>query len=162
MLAATGLPVEQLLATRTAFLGTLAPGRTPTGDDQVAAGFLTTAGASSNTHLPRVGELTKALGTRFGAPVVAAAVLGMLDRISPAELVNWLDKATDLARARKLAPTPAELAALGLTLVLGLPPSEFATSTAAQIPPLRHLANLVAVNAWLYGHLIPVPAVPRA
>ena len=162
MLAATGRPVEELLSGRSSFLGTIAGGRAPSGDEQVAAGFLTTAGASGDLHLPRVKELTKSLGTRFSAPIVAASVLGMLDWLSPGELVNWLDKASDLARSRKLAPTPAELAALGLTIVLGLPPSEFATSTITEIPPLRHLANIVAVNAWVYGELIPVGAPSRA
>ena len=161
MLAATGRPVDELLTTRAGFLKTIAAGRTPSGDDQVAAGFLTTAGASPSVHLPRVMELAKSLGTRFNSPIVAASVLGMLDWLSPAELVNWLDKATDVVRSRKLAPTPAELATLGLTLVLGLPPSEFATSSATQIPPLLHLADVVAVNAWVYGELIPVGAAPR-
>jgi hypothetical protein len=162
MLAATGRPVEELLANRTGFLGAIAGSGTPSGDQQVAAGFLTTAGASRDTHMPRVTELSKSLGNRFSAPIVAASVLGMLDWLSPAELVNWLDKASDLARSRKLAPTPAELAALGLTIVLGLPPSEFATSSALQIPPLRHFANIVAVNAWVYGQLVPVGTSARA
>jgi hypothetical protein len=162
MLAATGRPVEDLLAQRTAFLGLIAGGRAPSGDEQVAAGYLTTAGASSTTHLPRVNDLTRSLGNRFSAPIVAASVLGMLDWISPAELVNWLDKATDLAKSRKLAPTPGELATLGLSMVLGLPPSEFSTSSAGEIPTLRHLANVVAVNAWVYGELVPTGATPRA
>ena len=162
MLAATGRPVAELLAHRTSFLGSIAAGRTPSGDEQVAAGFLTTAGASVSVHVPRAIELAKSLGTRFSSPIVAASVLGMLDWISPAELMNWLDKATDVARARKLAPTPRELAALGLTMVLGLPPSEFATSNALAIPPLRHLANIVAVNGWVYGELIPPGAPARA
>jgi hypothetical protein len=162
MLAATGRPVEALLADRTAFLGTIAGGRPPSGDEQVAAGFLTTAGATRELHLPRAIELSKSLGNRFSAPIVAASVLAMLDWLSPAELINWLDKATDLVRSRKLAPTSAELSALGLAIVLGLPPSEFATSTVSEIPPLRHLANVVAVNAWVYGELIPIGAPPRA
>jgi len=162
MLASSGRPVDELLVTRAGILTSLSAGRAPSGDEQVAAGYLTIAGANAQVHLPRVAELTKSLGTRFTAPIVAASVLGMLDWISPAELVNWLDKASDLARSRKLAPTPGELAALGLTIVLGLPPSEFATSSATQIAPLLRLANVVAVNAWVYGELVPAGAPPRA
>ena len=162
MLAATGRPVDELLQTRSAMLASITQGAAPTGDHQVAAGYLTIAAANASVHLPRVHELTRSLGDRFASPIVAASVLAMLDWLSPAELVNWLDKASDVVRARKLAPTRRELSALGLTLVLGLPPSEFATSSRTQIPPLLHLANVVAVNAWVYGELISAGPPPGA
>ena len=163
MLAATGRPVDELLRTRGEILQRLAPGGTPTGDHQVAAGFLTVAGARPDTHVPRTATLVRALGTRLASPTVGAAVLAMVDWLEPGELMNWLDKATEVARSRKLAPSASELATLGLTLVLGLPPTEFATSTMPTVPSLLRTANLVAINAWLYGELIPHgPAPARA
>jgi len=154
ILAATGRPVEEVRASRARLLERLVQGRRPTADDQVAAGYLAVCGAELDRHLPRVETLIKALGDRFPNPVVAAAVLSMADWLSPAELVNWLDKAFQIAQTRKLAPTRRELSALGLALVLGLPPSEFATTDRTR-PFLTHLADLVAVNAWVYGELVP-------
>jgi hypothetical protein len=155
MLAATGQPVEAIRATRAALLARLAQGRRPTGDDQVAAGYLAVCGADIDRHLPRVETLTKSLGDRFPNPIVAASVLSMADWLSPAELINWLDKAYQIAHSRQLAPTRRELSTLGLALVLGLPPSEFATTDRTR-PLLTRLADLVAVNAWVYGELIPL------
>ena len=156
MLAATGLTADQVAQRRAALLGQLAPGGRPTGDDQVAAGYLAVCGADPAKHLPRFRSLLKLLGDRFPNPTVAAAILAMADWLDPAELVNWLDKATDIAQRRRLAPSRRELSALGMALVLGLPPSEFATTDTVAIPQLVHLADLVAINAWVYGELLPV------
>lgn len=155
MLAATGLAPEVILARRQALLDQLAPGGGATGDDRVAAGYLAVCGADPARHLPRFKALTKLLGDRFPNPTVAAAVFAMADWLEPAELINWLDKAAEIAQRRAMAPTRRELSALGMALVLGLPPREFATTDVSELPKLVHLANLVAVNAWVYGELVP-------
>ena len=155
MLAATGLAPDRVLAQRQALLDQLAPGGRPTGDDQVAAGYLAVCSADPARTLPRFRALTKLLADRFPNPTVAAAVLSTSDWLEPAEFVNWLDKAAEIAQRRAMAPSRRELSALGMALVLGLPPTEFATTDRVSIPTLVHLANLVAVNAWVYGELVP-------
>lgn len=162
ILAATGQDPASLTARRAALLSQLAQGGTPTGDDQVAAGYLAVCGADPARHLPRLSTLRGLLQRRFPSPEVAGALLAVADWLEPAELVNWLDKAQEIAQRRRLAPTPRELSALGLALVLGLPPSEFIAEGAATVRPLVRLANLVAVTAWVYGELIPTtsPGTP--
>jgi hypothetical protein len=162
VLAATGRPIDEVLAARAAWLAQLAHGSPPTADDQVAAGYLVAVGARIERELPRVRALTSALADRFQAPVVAAAILSTVDWLEPGELMNWLDKATEIARQRKLAPTPRELAALGLGMVIDLPTSEFSATTVPPTPLLTRLASTVAVNAWVYGELIPPAAAPPA
>ncbi len=158
MLAATGQGPTAILARRQALLDGLARGGAPTGDDQVAAGYLAVCGADPSTRLERVREARQLLGNRFPSPSVAAALVANADWVRPAELVNWLDKATEIARRRTLAPSTRELSALGMAMVLGLPPSALVGPGARPVPPLEHLANLVAVNAWVYGELVPVTA----
>lgn len=155
ILAATGQDATSLTARRATLLSQLAQGGAPTGDDQVAAGYLAVCGADPARHLPRLQTLRGLLQRRFPSPEVAGALLAVADWLEPAELVNWLDKAQEIAQRRRLAPTPRELSALGLALVLGLPPSEFVADGARTVRPLVRLANLVAVTAWVYGELIP-------
>jgi hypothetical protein len=158
---------EAALQRRNGFVNALSGGApNPSRDAMLAATFLTTVGSSAPITVERVREIASALGPRFAQPLVPGAVLAERTQLAAAELVDWVDKATELAKARQLAPTPAELAGLGLVLVHGLPESSFEVADAGS-PPMNgtkvSLPALVALNAWVYRPLIattrpPVPA----
>jgi hypothetical protein len=161
MLAATGRDVTTLLADRQRWLQTLGGAVPPSPDRSVAAGYLTLVGADPARDLPRVRALAAGLRDRLPASAeVMGAMLSTASWLEPPEILDWVAKATEIARVRKLAPTPGELTLLGISLVMGLPPGEFSgPSGGAERPLLASLANLVAVNAWAYAKL-STPAGP--
>ena len=135
-----------------------AVGATDSAVARTAAAYLTAIRATPAEAVPRVQALVEGLGTRLPRAYTAAAVLGSIDVLSPGELLNWFDKATEIAKAHRLAPSPAELAALGTSLVAGLPPGEFSPGMDLRGPPPVPLAALVALHAWLYRPLVVRPA----
>lgn len=158
---------EAALARRNGFIAALAPDpASPSRDALLASTFLMTLGASTPVTVERVRALAAALGPRFTQPLVPAAVLAERTQLEGGELIDWVDKATEIAKARQLAPTPAELSALGLGLVHGLPDSIFEVGGGAESSRNGlnlSLPALVALNAWVYRPLIattrpPVPA----
>jgi hypothetical protein len=95
------------------------------------------------------------------AGVVAVAHLGL----SPEESVDWHAKSVGQATAHQLAPTPAQLAVLGLALLQGLDPASFAgrePPTPSQVSPAAEgLLARTALHAWMYRELVRPPAAAR-
>ncbi|MCI4331883.1 MAG: hypothetical protein L3K19_08600, partial [Thermoplasmata archaeon] len=93
------------------------------------------------------------------------AVLSDLDALSPAEILNWVQKATDLVRNHRLAPSSSELTALGAALVHGLPRHEFEERVGTGPDEVVPIPALVALFSWVYRPLVvglsaSSPAVP--
>ncbi len=139
---------------------------------RVPASYLTALGADASRHAGRIRELGLLLRGRLPDPTSAATFLSSLDWLEPAELMNWVDKATEIARVRRLAPTDPELLTLGIALVHGLPASEFIDGNGrpAEPNPLRVSAGLLGIHAWIYRPLLarsresaagPAPAPAR-
>ncbi len=159
MLAATGREVPALLALRSRWLAALGGTGAPTPDVQVAAGYLTVVGSDPTEAAARVQALAGGLKARLPASSeVMAAVLSTANWLEPGEILDWVSKATEIARNRKLAPSVGELTVLGISLVMGLPPSEFSgPGGAPERSRLSSLANLVVLNSWAYARLTAVP-----
>ncbi|MCI4370419.1 MAG: hypothetical protein L3J81_03710, partial [Thermoplasmata archaeon] len=164
LLAATGRSATESVQLRDKWLSNL-PKLEPL-DGQLASTYLASEPSTRSDVASRIHALVPLLAPKFARPGVAASLLAMSAPIEPAELVNWLEKAGTLARARKLAPTDAELDALAVALVHGLPSAEFVATAAdaAQYEPST--ASLVALHAWLYRPLVAagsrgVPAPAR-
>lgn len=155
ILAATGLGVEEVVRRRAEFLARIATAGSPTPDQQVVAGYLTVAGADPNRAVPRAQTLLTALAPRLPGAGALAGALALADWLEVPELLDWVEKASEIARNRKLAPTGAELVVLGTSMVLGMPSAEFGAPPSGSRPTLVHLANLVALNAWVYAKLVP-------
>ena len=166
MLASTGRDPASLMAARSQWLAALGAGSAPPADLQAAAGYLTVLGADPSTALTRVQSLTAGLQPRLPASAeLMAALLSNVRWLEPGELLDWVAKATEIARARKLAPTPGELAVLAVSLVMGLPSTEFLSTDAASEPSrLVAVASLLALNSWAYARLTPAasPTPPAA
>ncbi len=161
ILAASGRAVAELLTQRSEVLSQLDPTSAPSQDARVAAGFLAVTDRTSGPDLERLRSLSDGLRGRFAAPLTPAAILTGLNWLSPSELLNWWTKAVEIARARQLAPTPPELATLGLALLLGVAPSDLAGTPSVGPPSrLEVVAHLVAVSAWVYGPLLGASARP--
>jgi hypothetical protein len=155
LLAATGRPPAEAIALRDQWVGRLP--KLDAVDSRLAATYLTCEPATRTDVASRIHALLPLLAPKFTRPGVAAALLAMSAPIQPAELVNWLEKAGVMTRARKLAPTSAELDALALALVHGLPAAEFVATAADAAPYEPSTASLVALHAWLYRPLVAEP-----
>lgn len=132
----------------------------PETGSRFAASFLMAAGGDPDAMLPRVAELHRLLTGLLPVPMPAAALLSSLTQLEPAEIIDWVRKAVEIVRVRRIAPTAPELAALGVALVYGLPRSEFTDGT----PPTRPVqdlstsAGVLAVHAWVYRPLVASPS----
>ncbi|MCI4351704.1 MAG: hypothetical protein L3K15_09380 [Thermoplasmata archaeon] len=163
LLASMFPDLEAALARREALRRLLDPAG-KSADAMFAASVLTAVRAQPEDKGPRTLALAAALGTRFAHPLTPAALLSLRSTLEPPELVHWVDLASNYAKARKLAPTTAELNALGLALVFGLPRAhlEFDPAMAATAPTMSRvekLAGTVAFTAWIYRPLAsPKPA----
>jgi hypothetical protein len=154
MLAAAGLGVESATSRRGAFLQRLGDPAALTADHRVAAGYLTVCGAQPDRHLPRMEKIARGLPGHLPLPHTLSAVLAMADWLEVGELLDWVSKASTIAQQRKLAPTPAELTILGVSLVLGLPSNEFGGAGDGQRPLLSRMANIVVLNSWIYAGIL--------
>lgn len=135
-------------------------------DAERAAAYLTLTVGDPAELLGRVATLGGLLKGRLPSPFLAAALLLVEHRtLTPQEILDWLDKATAIARARRLAPTPVELTAIAVALVHGLPfgaeglGSPEASSTPEELA--ESILALVAFHAWIYRPILesaPVPA----
>lgn len=140
-------------------------------ESALATIFLSAVGADPAEVIPRASATAALLGKRFRRPLLASALLAAEHRLSPEELVDWLDKSVEIARRRKLAPAAGELDVLALGLVEGLPRTAFnGRGAGPHGAPLAELATLLALHAWLYrpvidpafeAELAPAPG-PRA
>ena len=131
----------------------------PDGTDlRHAAAYLAGASTDLARFLPRLRPLAEGLHARLERSLTPAVVLGDIDALQPGELLNWWAKAVDIASARKLAPTPAEIGALALALVHGLPHGEFTTAPSEGYTTTLSVRALVALHAWIYRPLVVVPA----
>ena len=164
LLASTGLPPVEALAARDRWRAGL-PKLDPS-DALLAATYLATEPSTRPDVGSRVSALVPLLAPKFARPGISAALLATSAPIDPPELMNWLEKAELVARARKLAPTPQELDVLAMALVHGLPASEFVSSGGGPPAIEPSSASLVALHAWLYRPLAgvsgPKPAAPPA
>jgi hypothetical protein len=133
-------------------------------DAMLAASLLTAVRPNPEEKAARCLELGRALGSRFAQPLTPASLLALRSTLEPVELVHWVDSAAAYAKARQLAPTAAELNALGLALVFGVPRDhlEFDPAMAATAPVVsraERMAATVALTAWIYRPLTsPAPA----
>jgi hypothetical protein len=160
LLAATGRPPNEAIAMRDQWIGRLP--KLDALDSRLAATYLACEPATRTDVASRIHALLPLLAPKFTRPGVAAALLAMSAPIEPAELVNWLEKAGVMTRARKLAPTPAELDALALALVHGLPAAEFVATAADAALYEPSTVSLVALHAWLYRPLVAEPKAAEA
>ncbi|MCI4357329.1 MAG: hypothetical protein L3K18_09410 [Thermoplasmata archaeon] len=151
LLAATGLPPAEAAAARDRWRAGLPPLEAT--DALHAATYLATFRSLPPEVAARVNGLVPLLAPRFARPGTAAALLATSAPIDVPELMNWLEKAELVARARKLAPTPQELDVLALALVHGLPATEFTSGTGAPPAIEPTSASLVSLHAWLYRPL---------
>jgi hypothetical protein len=102
---------------------------------------------------------------RLPHPLVAAALLAPIESLGDAELLDWLAKGTEIARRRHLAPTEAELTALSLGMVHGLPEAEFTNGGAPTGAPRNDTeaaAALLALHGWIYRPLVQVSRAATA
>jgi hypothetical protein len=158
LLAATGKSPEEAIAARERWRAQLPP--LDALDAQLAATYLVAENTSRADVAARLAALAPLLASRYSRPGVAAALLATSASIEPAELMDWLDKAAAVVRARKIAPTDRELDALALAIVHGLPASEFVRS-GGPVPVVEETsAPLVALHAWLYRPIV-VAEQPR-
>ncbi|MCI4368237.1 MAG: hypothetical protein L3K09_01555 [Thermoplasmata archaeon] len=156
-LLAAFLPDPSEAARRRKVLATALGG--PSQDATLAASYLIASGANETQAIPRVRAISQGLVDAFASPLTPAAVLASRTTLDPGELLNWLEKATEIVRARRLAPTVPELSALGLAIVHGLPDSEFTDASGSRpVGATRvSLPALVALHAWIYRPLVSSP-----
>ncbi|MCI4334587.1 MAG: hypothetical protein L3K04_03030 [Thermoplasmata archaeon] len=129
----------------------------------LAAAQLTELGAAGADRVPEVLALARVLGGEFPLPILCAALLISRHRLPPEELADWVHKAQRIARDRQLAPTAAELAALAVALVHGLPAQRWA-GQAKEGPSPSPISTLLVLHAGIYRSVLahrtaPVPAV---
>lgn len=123
-----------------------------------AALYLVVSGRPDTVEPVRA--IASALGSRFVRPLLPAAMLSDHTGLGPVELVRWFDQATEIARAHQLAPTDAELRALALGLVHGIPGTDLVYPGEPNPPvasKVQGLLGLVAMHRWAYA---PVAGAP--
>ena len=122
---------------------------------RVAASFLVALGSDAPPQTERVRELASLLKGRLPDPLVGATLLSSIDWLEPREIANWVEKAIDVVRLRRLAPTDPELTALAIGIVHGLPRSAFnGDPSRASTHPRATSAGVLAIHAWVYRPLI--------
>ena len=131
-------------------------------DHLLAATYLAVIGADPARAVPRVLEIAQGLAKALPHPFAAAAVLSDLDSLGPAEILNWVEKATDIVRNHRLAPSAAELTALGVELVHGLPRHEFDERIGTGAEEAAPIPALVALYSWVYRPLDLGVSAPTA
>lgn len=161
LLACDPTRTEELLAARARHSEILFPIAKVPLDAEMACTYLAIAGQPTTTADASVQALVSTMERHFQRPLMPSAVLAARSTLSPAELSDWLSKATAIVTEHKLAPTEPELRALALALVHGLHPESFATpeswetrSAEALVPMSADLPTLVALHAWIYRPLI--------
>ncbi|MGI0131620.1 MAG: hypothetical protein ACREDK_00760 [Thermoplasmata archaeon] len=133
----------------------LALGHPDSPDLRHAAAYLAGSSEDLAHFLPRIQPLVDGMKKRLPRSLTPSVVLADIDALEPAELLNWWQKAVDIVEARKLAPTPAEIGALALGLVHGLPRGEFANEVSGRNGATVSIRALVALHAWIYRPLVP-------
>jgi hypothetical protein len=126
-----------------------------------AAIYLASQDATPAGTVDRVRRTAQLVAGRTRRPLLSAALLAAQHPLAPEELVDWIDKAAEIARARQLASHDAEFFALGLALIEGLPVHSFGgTGQAGEREPsaLAAAATMLALHAWIYRPILE-PAV---
>lgn len=158
MLAGLATEPAEALAQRDRFLAGLG-GASDATDALHAATYLAAVGADDGA-IDRTRRIADALGDRLAERLTPAALLAQHGRLEPAEVVNWLDKAIEILGRRQMAPTPAEITALAVAVVHGLPDSEFLAPSPVGVRPAPapvSLPALTAIHAWVYRPLLGSP-----
>src|SRR5262249_30096264 len=120
-----------------------------------AASFLAAIGADPARQGPRIRELAGPPQGKLPDPGGAAAVLASIGLLQAGEIANWVEKAGDIVRARRLAPSAPELAVLGAAIVHGLPRAEFSINgNGPESTPWSATAGLLTIHRWLYRPLV--------
>jgi hypothetical protein len=133
-----------------------------TNDRRFAAAYLALGGAPTPERESRLRETVELVRRSFERPLLASALLVAQLPFRPAELVDWLTKATDIATVRQLAPNRAELSVIGLSLLRGLPPSDGTSSGPPMLRGILSGAGLPAQVALHAGLFRPLRAsLPR-
>ncbi|MCI4367922.1 MAG: hypothetical protein L3K08_09225 [Thermoplasmata archaeon] len=125
-------------------------------DVRNAAAYMASGSGDPQALLARVPPIANGVKSRIPRAITAAAVLSDIQALQPAELLNWWQKACDITASWKLAPNDAELAALALSLVHGLPKGEFQTLPPEHSAASVDLRALLALHAWIYRPLVPI------
>ncbi len=147
---------EETIARRRPFLTALESVGLSPESARIPASYLAALEVDPARHAGRVRELTALLKGRLPDATSAATFLSSIEWLEPAELMNWVDKALEIARVRRLAPTDPELLTLGIALVHGLPPGEFTDGNGrpAEGGTRRMSAGLLGIHAWIYRPLL--------
>jgi hypothetical protein len=135
-------------------------------DAQLTAVYLTTATPADRALAGPVRDGARMFEGTFALPRLAAALALCHLGLPAAESRDWFDKSLAQATARRLAPDPAQLAVLGLALLVGLDPERFhRPPTVAPAPsgaiPSSGLVARTALHAWMYRDLVRGPGAPR-
>jgi len=125
-------------------------------DRRRSAAYLALDNEPSAESAERIRATAALLAPSFDSPTLAAALATRHLDFDPAELHDWVAKATQVAASRQLAPSRAELGVIGLAMLRGL---RFDTGVASQGRIEIGLPAHVALHAWLYrGTRPPRPA----
>lgn len=123
------------------------------------AAYLAAEGMPVELNLPRVREGMALVEPSFGLPALASSLAAVALPYRPAEVVDWLTKATQVATSRQLAPSRGELSVLGLAFLRGIRPAGAAGPSPAPVDPSALVGDglpaHVALHAWLYRDAQP-------
>jgi hypothetical protein len=126
-----------------------------------AAIYLASQGVAPSGNVDRIRETARLVSGRTRRPLLSAALLAAQHPLAPEELVDWIDKAAEIARARQLATHDEEFFALGLALIEGLPVRSFGGSgpeAEGEPSALATAATMLALHAWIYRPILE-PAI---
>jgi hypothetical protein len=141
-----------------------AAGASPS-DAEHAAAYLLLAEHDPTLSVGRTIELAERFKGRLPSPFTASVLLVTRHRLSTAELADWVEKATGIAAARRLAPTPPELFAIAVALVHGILPDRFRAGGPAASGPrgesVADVLSLVALHAWMYRPILEPARKPN-
>ncbi|MGI0151352.1 MAG: hypothetical protein ACREC5_05400, partial [Thermoplasmata archaeon] len=136
----------------------------PRSDAERAALHLMLLSEDPTSRVPKVLALGRHLKDHLPMPLLASAVLVGRHDLTPEELADWIAKATQIAKARRLAPSPPELAAIGVALVNGLGTGRFYRPGVPtpkgddSEPAAQGVLSLLALHAGVYRRILE-PAV---
>ncbi len=116
--------------------------------------YLASQNADPAQVTQRVLETARLLAPRTRRPLLPAALIASEHPLAPAELVDWVSKASDAAARCQLASRPDEFTALGVALVEGLPKRTFDPTAAVAPTALAEASTLLALHAWVYRPLL--------
>jgi hypothetical protein len=137
----------------------IAKSTTASADAEHSAALLLLSMANPAELLDPMFQLASMLEGRIPSPLVASALLVTRHSLSPEELFDWVEKAVAIVERRKLAPTPAEVTAIAVALVHGLPGDRFGPGAPAPAAVTgtdfaSDVLGLLALHAWIYRPIL--------